>query len=491
MFSRFFKKKTPPPAAPVQPAPPPEAVDAAQAPAIPAAPAQTAVAPAIPAPASTQHSAAAQPVASPVAPATSASVAPSAPAAYTPAAHTPAAAPVVTPAPSLPAAAAPVPATPAPAPVSDARKAPDAAIEPPIAAQAPPVQAPAIAPAVAPVAVPIIAPAVEQAVAPVAPPPVPAPVAEAAPPAQEAPKKASWLSRLKQGLSRTGQSIGGLFVGVKVDENLFEELESALIMADAGLEATETLLTALRARVKKERIEDPAKVKAALRQLLAEHLRPLERPFNLKGAKPLVVMIAGVNGAGKTTSIGKLAHTFQRQGASVLLAAGDTFRAAAREQLIEWGSRNNVTVIAQDGGDPAAVAFDAVNAGRARGIDVVMVDTAGRLPTQLHLMEELKKIRRVIGKADAAAPHEVLLVVDGNTGQNALAQIRAFDAAINLTGLVVTKLDGTAKGGTLAAVAAGSQGVRPVPVYWIGVGESLEDLQPFVADEFAGALLAD
>ena len=189
--------------------------------------------------------------------------------------------------------------------------------------------------------------------------------------------------------------------------------------------------------MKKERIEDPAKVKAALRQLLADHLRPLERSFNLKGAKPLVVMIAGVNGAGKTTSIGKLAHTFQRQGASVLLAAGDV-RAAALEQLIEWGSRNNVTVIAQDGGDPAAVAFDAVNAGRARGIDVVMVDTAGRLPTQLHLMEELKKIRRVIGKADAAAPHEVLLVVDGNTGQNALAQIRAFDAAINLTGLVVT-----------------------------------------------------
>jgi fused signal recognition particle receptor len=203
-----------------------------------------------------------------------------------------------------------------------------------------------------------------------------------------------------------------------------------------------------------------------------------------------VVMIAGVNGAGKTTSIGKLAYTFQQQGASVLLAAGDTFRAAAREQLMQWGARNNVTVIAQDGGDPAAVAFDAVNAGRARGAAVVMVDTAGRLPTQLHLMEELKKIRRVIGKADGNAPHEVLLVIDGNTGQNALAQIRAFDAAVNLTGLVVTKLDGTAKGGTLAAVAAGSQGVRPVPVYWIGVGEGLEDLQPFVADEFANALLS-
>ncbi|WP_427184607.1 signal recognition particle-docking protein FtsY [Bordetella bronchialis] len=301
--------------------------------------------------------------------------------------------------------------------------------------------------------------------------------------------KKSWLQRLRQGLSRTGQSIGGLFVGVKVDENLFEELETALIMADAGVEATEALLTALRARVKKERIEDAGKVRDALRQILADHLRPLERRFELGRAKPLVVMIAGVNGAGKTTSIGKLANTFQRQGASVLLAAGDTFRAAARQQLMEWGARNNVSVIAQEGGDPAAVAFDAVNAGRARGAGVVMVDTAGRLPTQLHLMEELKKIRRVIGKADPAAPHEVLLVVDGNTGQNALAQIRAFDAAINLTGLVVTKLDGTAKGGTLAAVAAGSQGVRPVPVYWIGVGEGLEDLQPFVADEFASALL--
>src|SRR5690606_35745983 len=261
--------------------------------------------------------------------------------------------------------------------------------------------------------------------------------------------------------------------------------------ADAGLEATEQLLTALRARVRKERIEDPAKVKAALRQVLADHLRPLERPFDLRRASPLVVMIAGVNGAGKTTSIGKLAHHFQAQGHSVLLAAGDTFRAAAREQLIEWGSRNNVAVIAQDGGDPAAVAFDAVNAGRARKASIVMIDTAGRLPTQLHLMEELKKIKRVIGKADGDAPHEILLVVDGNTGQNAISQIKAFDAALTLTGLVVTKLDGTAKGGTLAAVAAGSQGVRPVPVYWIGVGESLQDLQPFVASEFAGALLGD
>ncbi|QII83859.1 signal recognition particle-docking protein FtsY [Bordetella hinzii] len=396
MFS-FFKKKTPPPAAPATPAPPPK--------------------------------------------------------------------PVVQP-------AEPVPPPADPSPV-------DTAPVEPIPAQAAPLEPAAVEPA--PVAPPPVPP---QA----APEPVSEPVSE---PAAAAPKKASWLSRLKQGLARTGQSLGGIFVGVKVDENLFEELESALIMADAGMEATEKLLTALRARVKKERIEDPAQVKAALRQLLAEHLKPLERGFDLRRSQPLVVMIAGVNGAGKTTSIGKLAHTFQRQGASVLLAAGDTFRAAAREQLIEWGSRNNVTVIAQEGGDPAAVAFDAVNAGRARGAGVVMIDTAGRLPTQLHLMEELKKIRRVIGKADAAAPHEVLLVVDGNTGQNALAQIRAFDAAIQLTGLVVTKLDGTAKGGTLAAVAAGSQGVRPVPVYWIGVGEGLEDLQPFVAEEFATALSAD
>lgn len=472
MFSRFFKKKSPPPAAPAQPAPPPEQVDAGIAPQAEAeVPAQP-VEPAVPArefaPVATPEVTLPVPSAEVPAPA-SASVPQPAPAVVPqPQASAPVSAPA---APATPSAAAPAVGAP---PVASAQVAAAPVPQQPVA-PAPAVSQPAATPSA-----PVVAPAPAAI--------VPAP---AAPEPEAAPKKASWLSRLKQGLSRTGQSIGGIFVGVKVDENLFEELESALIMADAGLEATEKLLAALRARVKKERIEDPAKVKAALRQLLADHLRPLERAFDLKRAQPLVVMIAGVNGAGKTTSIGKLAHTFQRQGASVLLAAGDTFRAAAREQLIEWGSRNNVTVISQDGGDPAAVAFDSVNAGRARGMGVVMVDTAGRLPTQLHLMEELKKIRRVIGKADPAAPHEVLLVVDGNTGQNALAQIRAFDAAINLTGLVVTKLDGTAKGGTLAAVAAGSQGVRPIPVYWIGVGESLEDLQPFVADEFAGALLAD
>jgi fused signal recognition particle receptor len=308
-------------------------------------------------------------------------------------------------------------------------------------------------------------------------------------PEQSEEKKASWLARLKGGLAKTGQSIGSLFIGVRVDEALFEELESALIMADAGVEATEQLLKALRQRVKRDRIEEAEGVRQALREVLTEHLKVLEKPFDVGGVKPLVVMITGVNGAGKTTSIGKLAYALQHSGARVLLAAGDTFRAAARQQLIEWGDRNNVDVIAQEGADPAAVAFDSVHAGRARGMDVVMIDTAGRLPTQLHLMDELKKIRRVIGKADPTAPHEVLLVVDGNSGQNVLAQIRAFDAAVGLTGLIVTKLDGTAKGGTLAAVAAGSQGVRPVPVYWIGVGEKIEDLQPFVAAEFAAAVV--
>ncbi|CAB3863223.1 Signal recognition particle receptor FtsY [Achromobacter ruhlandii] len=481
MFSRFFKKKSPPPAAPAQPAPPPEQVDAGIAPQAEAeVPAQP-VEPAVPArefaPVATPEVTLPVPSAEVPAPASASVPQPSPAVVPQPQASAPVVAPAATPA-STPASATPASAAPASAPVAAAP-----AVTP--SAAAPAIAPPPVAPA------PVASPPAVTPPAPVAAAPAAIAPAPAAPEPEAAPKKASWLSRLKQGLSRTGQSIGGIFVGVKVDENLFEELESALIMADAGLEATEKLLTALRARVKKERIEDPAKVKAALRQLLADHLRPLERAFDLKRTQPLVVMIAGVNGAGKTTSIGKLAHTFQRQGASVLLAAGDTFRAAAREQLIEWGSRNNVTVISQDGGDPAAVAFDSVNAGRARGMGVVMVDTAGRLPTQLHLMEELKKIRRVIGKADPAAPHEVLLVVDGNTGQNALAQIRAFDAAINLTGLVVTKLDGTAKGGTLAAVAAGSQGVRPIPVYWIGVGESLEDLQPFVADEFAGALLAD
>ncbi|WP_428852229.1 signal recognition particle-docking protein FtsY [Imbroritus primus] len=304
------------------------------------------------------------------------------------------------------------------------------------------------------------------------------------PPVPEAAKQ-SWMTRLRSGLAKTSRNIGTLFVGVKVDEALFEELETALLMSDAGVEATEFLLGELRKRVKQQRIDTADGVKAALRDVLTELLKPLEKTMVLGRAQPLVVMIAGVNGAGKTTSIGKLCKHFQHYGQSVLLAAGDTFRAAAREQLMIWGERNGVTVIAQDGGDPAAVSFDAVNAAKARGVDIMMADTAGRLPTQLHLMEELKKIKRVISKAMPDAPHEALLVIDANTGQNALAQVRAFDDALGLTGLIVTKLDGTAKGGILAAIAR----QRPVPVYFIGVGEKVDDLQPFRADEFADALL--
>ncbi len=304
-------------------------------------------------------------------------------------------------------------------------------------------------------------------------------------PGTEAEKKRSWIERLKAGLSKTSSNLSLLFVGAKIDEDLYEELESALLMADAGMDATQFLLDGLRRKVKEEKLLDAPAVKNALRILMTDLLRPLEKPLELGRHEPLVMMIAGVNGAGKTTTIGKLAKHMQKYQQSVLLAAGDTFRAAAREQLMVWGQRNNITVIAQESGDPAAVAFDAVQSGKARKMDVVMVDTAGRLPTQLHLMEELKKIKRVLGKGMEGAPHDIVLVIDGNTGQNALAQVKAFDDALTLTGLVITKLDGTAKGGVLAAIAR----TRPVPVYFIGVGEKIEDLQPFNAAEFVDALL--
>jgi len=307
------------------------------------------------------------------------------------------------------------------------------------------------------------------------------------PPEPEPSAKRSWLTRLKTGLSKTSSGLTGIFIGAKIDEDLYEELETALLMSDAGVDATEYLLEALREKVRSERLTDSMQVKAALRSLLADLLRPLEKSLMLGRAQPLVMMIAGVNGAGKTTSIGKLAKHLQRFDQSVLLAAGDTFRAAAREQLTVWGERNNVTVVSQESGDAAAVIFDAVGAARARKIDVMMADTAGRLPTQLHLMEELRKVKRVIAKAQPDAPHEVLLVIDANTGQNALAQVKSFDDALGLTGLIVTKLDGTAKGGILAAIAR----QRPIPVYFIGVGEKVEDLQPFSADEFADALLGN
>ena len=257
-------------------------------------------------------------------------------------------------------------------------------------------------------------------------------------------------------------------------------------MADTGVKATEFLLKDLKQKVKDSKTIDPLEVKNLLTLAIAELLRPLQKNLVIGTQKPMVLMVAGVNGAGKTTSIGKLTHHLADQGASVLLAAADTFRAAAKEQLAVWAQRNTVEIVSQEGGDPAAVSFDAVSAGKARGRDVVLVDTAGRLPTQLHLMQELTKIKRVVQKADPTAPHEVLLVIDGNTGQNALAQVKSFDEALGLTGLIVTKLDGTAKGGVLCAIAR----ERPIPVYFIGVGEQLEDLQTFDAIEFAQALLA-
>lgn len=298
------------------------------------------------------------------------------------------------------------------------------------------------------------------------------------------PARGSWFSRLKSGLSKTSSSLTTLFIGARIDEDLYDELETALLISDAGVEATQFLLDGLKRKVKEEKLTEAGQVKLALKALLLDLLTPLQKPLELGRHQPLVMMISGVNGAGKTTTIGKLAKHLQQHQQSVILAAGDTFRAAAREQLTIWGQRNNVTVIAQESGDPAAVAFDAVASARAKGTNVVMVDTAGRLPTQLHLMEELKKIKRVIAKGMDGAPQEVLLVIDGNTGQNALAQVKAFDETLGLTGLIITKLDGTAKGGVLAAIAK----TRPVPVYFIGVGEQIEDLQPFNAKEFVDAL---
>ena len=301
-------------------------------------------------------------------------------------------------------------------------------------------------------------------------------------------QKGGWLSRLKKGLERTRVNIVGAFSGGVIDDALFDDLEVALLGADCGSTTTAELLAALRDRIKLKGLKTPAEVRDALRDELAALLAPCDATIDLAREKPLVMMVAGVNGAGKTTSIGKLAHWLADRHRTVLLAAGDTFRAAAREQLAIWGKRNGVEVIAQQSGDPAAVVFDAVAAARARGIDVLIADTAGRLPTQLHLMDELKRVKRAIGKSMEGAPHEVILVLDGTNGQNALAQVRAFDDAVGLTGLIITKLDGTAKGGVLAAIARERRG-KPLPIYFIGVGEKLEDLQPFVAERFAAALV--
>lgn len=312
-----------------------------------------------------------------------------------------------------------------------------------------------------------------------------------------APAATSFADKIRQGLARTRQSLSkqlsGLFSGGKIDEALYEELETALLTADAGIAATNRLLDSVRKRVKRDALDDAQQLKPALQDALAEMLEPLARPMAFAEKKPFVIMIAGVNGVGKTTTIGKLAHYFQSQGQSVLLAAGDTYRAAAQAQLKVWGERNNITVISQEGepgkkGDPSAVIFDAVNAAKARGIDIVLADTAGRLTTQSHLMEEIKKIKRVIAKVIADAPHEVLLILDANTGQNAISQLKVFDEALGVTGLVLTKLDGTAKGGVIAAIAAQYTNTTPPALRFIGVGEGLDDLRPFDAKEFAQAL---
>ncbi|HFC8522591.1 TPA: signal recognition particle-docking protein FtsY [Neisseria subflava] len=302
--------------------------------------------------------------------------------------------------------------------------------------------------------------------------------------------KLGWAARLKQGLTKSrdkmAKSLAGVFGGGQIDEDLYEELETVLITGDMGMEATEYLMKDVRDRVSLKGLKDGNELRGALKEALYDLIKPLEKPLVLPETKePFVIMLAGINGAGKTTSIGKLAKYFQAQGKSVLLAAGDTFRAAAREQLQAWGERNNVTVISQTTGDSAAVCFDAVQAAKARGIDIVLADTAGRLPTQLHLMEEIKKVKRVLQKAMPDAPHEIIVVLDANIGQNAVNQVKAFDDALGLTGLIVTKLDGTAKGGILAALASD----RPIPVRYIGVGEGIDDLRPFNAKAFVDALL--
>lgn len=305
-----------------------------------------------------------------------------------------------------------------------------------------------------------------------------------------------WAQRLKNGLAKTRHQLGGqlsaLFGGGKISEEIYEELETILLTSDVGVSATTDLLAQLRQRVKKQDLQDTIALKQALKETLLELLTPLQSPLDVTRHQPYVLMMVGVNGAGKTTTIGKLAKFLQSQGHSVLIAAGDTFRAAAREQLQVWGERNQVHVIASESGDPAAVIYDAINSAIAKKIEIVIADTAGRLPTQMHLMDEIRKVQRVIDKALPGAPHEILLVLDANTGQNAVNQLKAFHDALGVTGLALTKLDGTAKGGVIAAIAhLNQQSQHKIPVRFIGVGEGIDDLRPFVAADFIDALIDD
>lgn len=297
-----------------------------------------------------------------------------------------------------------------------------------------------------------------------------------------------FADKIKKGLTRTREKLTTelttLFTGKKIDEALFEELETILLTSDVGISATTYLLDSIRASIKKNNIENADEIKGLLKEKLIELLAPIENPLVLKGTNPYVIMVVGVNGAGKTTTIGKLTKIFLDEDKSVLIAAGDTFRAAATEQLQVWGQRNNVHVVSQASGDPGAVIFDAINSAKAKNIDIVIADTAGRLPTQKHLIDEITKVKRVINKCHTEAPHEILLVLDANTGQNAISQLKIFNEALGITGLALTKLDGTAKGGVIAAIAK----EQPIPLRYIGVGESIDDLKVFNAQEYVDAL---
>ncbi|MBO6277228.1 MAG: signal recognition particle-docking protein FtsY, partial [Pseudomonas sp.] len=324
----------------------------------------------------------------------------------------------------------------------------------------------------------------------------PAPLVEAPAPAPVAPpeQKTGFFARLKQGLSKTSASIGegmaSLFLGKKaIDDDLLEEIETRLLTADVGVEATSVIIKNLTQKVARKQLTDADALYKSLQDELAAMLKPVEQPLKIESQnKPFVILVVGVNGAGKTTTIGKLAKKLQLEGKKVMLAAGDTFRAAAVEQLQVWGERNHIPVIAQHtGADSASVIFDAVQAAKARGIDVLIADTAGRLHTKDNLMEELKKVRRVMGKLDEDAPHEVLLVLDAGTGQNAINQTKQFDQTVALTGLALTKLDGTAKGGVIFALAKQFN----IPIRFIGVGEGIDDLRDFESEPFVQALFAE
>jgi fused signal recognition particle receptor len=308
-------------------------------------------------------------------------------------------------------------------------------------------------------------------------------------PAEKPTAKLSFAQRMRRALTRTGEGIGSLFLGGKaIDDELLEELETLLLMADVGMDTTANILAEITDRLNRKALKDSDALKTALSEILQAKLEPCAVPLDLSGEhQPFVILVVGVNGVGKTTTIGKIANRLQRQGKSVMLAAGDTFRAAAVEQLQIWGERNNVPVIAQHtGADSASVIFDAIQAAKSRNIDVIIADTAGRLHNKSNLMEELKKVKRVAGKLDDTAPQEVLLVLDAGTGQNAVSQMSQFNEVVGVTGIALTKLDGTAKGGVIFALADKFS----VPIRYIGVGEAQDDLQPFEASEFVDALLS-